>query len=119
MLFRSLKEDDSSPPRLQMDENSIEQIDKEKRWSQMERLVQAALEKTEWESKLKHTVGAALQDLLSLKSLIGSALETIPQAAPAWTGVCFAMQVGLSLGCKGYANAQGIYKPDQRDKGKS
>jgi hypothetical protein len=62
----------------------------------MELLVQATLKKTERESKMKETVGAALQGLLSLKDLIGSALETIPQAALAWTGVCFAMQVGLS-----------------------
>jgi hypothetical protein len=79
-----------------MDENSIEQTDKGKRWSQMGQLVQAGLKKTEWESKMKQTGGATLQGLLSLKDLIGSALETIPQAALAWTGVCFTMQVGLS-----------------------
>jgi len=79
-----------------MDENSIDQTDKDKRWSQMEWLVQAGLKKTEWESGKKQTVGAALQGLLSLKDLIGSALGTIPQAALAWAGVCFAMQVGLS-----------------------
>ena len=78
-----------------MDENSIEQTDKDKRWSQMEQLVQAGLKKTEWESKKKQTVGAALQGPLALKDLIGSALETMPQAALAWAGVCFAMQVGL------------------------
>ena len=79
-----------------MEQNSIEQADKNKRWSQMERLVQAGLEKTERESKMKQTVGAALQGLLSLKEQISSALQAIPQAALAWTGVCFAMQVGLS-----------------------
>jgi len=79
-----------------MDENYIEQRDKGKRWSQMELLIQAGLKKIERESEMKQTVGAALQGLLSLKDLIGSALETIPQAALAWTGVCFAMQVGLS-----------------------
>jgi hypothetical protein len=54
-------------------------------------LVQTGLEKTERESKVKQTVGDALQGLLSLGDLVGSALETIPQAALAWTGVCFAM----------------------------
>jgi hypothetical protein len=43
-----------------MDENSIEQTDKGKRWSQMGQLVQAGLKKTERESKMKQTVGAAL-----------------------------------------------------------
>ena len=66
-LSRELEKDDSSPEGLQMDKNSIEQTDKDKRWSQMERLVQAGLEKTERESKMKQTVGAALQGLLSLK----------------------------------------------------
>ena len=95
-LSRELEKDDSSPEGSQMDKNSIEQTDKDKRWSQMERLVQAGLEKTERESKMKQTVGAALQGLLSLKDQISSALQAIPQAALAWTGVCFAMQVGLS-----------------------
>jgi hypothetical protein len=79
-----------------MAKNSIEQTDNDKRWSQMEWLVQAGLGKTERESSIKQTVGAALQGVLSLKDLIGSALQTVPQAALAWTGVCFAMQVGLS-----------------------
>lgn len=96
ILSRELEKDDSSPEGSQMDENSIEQTDKDKRWSQMERLVQAGLKKTERESKMKQTVGAALQGLLSLKDLIGSGRETTPQAALAWTGICFAMQVGLS-----------------------
>src|SRR5436305_5911811 len=95
-LSRELEKDGSSPEGSQMDQNSIEQTDKDKRWLQMERLVQAGLEKTERESKMKQTVGAALQGLLSLKEQISSALQAIPQAALAWTGVCFAMQVSLS-----------------------
>lgn len=95
ILSRELETDDSSPEGSQLDQNSIEQTDKEKRWSQMEGLVQVGLEKTERESKIKQTVGGALQGLLSVKGLIGSALVTIPQAALAWAGVCLAMQVGL------------------------
>jgi len=96
ILSQEIEKDNSSSEGLQVDENLIEQTDKTKRWSQMELLAQAGLQKTERESKIKETVGAALQGLLSLKDLIGSALETIPQAALAWTGVCFAMQVSLS-----------------------
>lgn len=101
ILSREFGKDDSSSEGSQMDENSIEQTDKDKRWSQMERLVQAGLKKTEWESKKKQTVGAALQGPLALKDLIGSALETMPQAALAWAGVCFAMQVGLPTRLQG------------------
>lgn len=96
ILSREVEKDDSSVEGSQMDKNSIEQTDKAKRWSQMELLVEAGLKKTERESKMKETVGTAMQVVLSVKDLVGSALETIPQAALAWTGVCFAMQVGLS-----------------------
>lgn len=96
ILSRELEKDDSGPEGSQMAKNSIEQTDNDKRWSQMEWLVQAGLEKTERESGIKQPVGAALQGVLSLKDLIGAALQTVPQAALAWTGVCFAMQVGLS-----------------------
>ena len=92
-MSRELEKDGSSPEGSQIDKNLIEQTDKDKRWSQMEQLVQASLKKTERESKMKQP---ALQGLLSLKDLISSALEAMPQAALAWTGVCFAMQVGLS-----------------------
>jgi len=39
ILSRELEKDDSSPEGSQMDENWIEQTDKDKRWSQMELLV--------------------------------------------------------------------------------
>jgi hypothetical protein len=96
ILSRELEKDDSGPEGSQIAKNSIEQTDNDKRGLQMEWLVQAGLGKTERESNIKQTVGAALQGVLSLKDLIGSALQTTPQAALAWTGVCFAMQVGLS-----------------------
>jgi hypothetical protein len=41
---------------------------------------------------VKQAVGEVMQGVLSMKDIIGSALQTVPQAALAWTGVCFAMQ---------------------------
>lgn len=61
----------------------------------MERLVQAGLKKTDREDKLKRDIGGAMQGVLSLKDIIGSALQPMPQAAIVWTGVCFALQVSL------------------------
>jgi hypothetical protein len=60
ILSRELKRDDPGPEAPQL-ENSIAQTDTHKRWSQMEWLVQAGLKKTKGESRVKQTVGEAMQ----------------------------------------------------------
>ena len=95
ILSCELKEADSSSVALELCENTIEQTNLMTRRSQMERLVQAGLKKTDREDKLKRDIGGAMQGVLSLKDIIGSALQPMPQAAIVWTGVCFALQVSL------------------------
>ena len=80
----------------QLDKNLIEQTNKEKRRLQMERLVNAGMEKTEREREIKEDVGGAMKGILLFKDLVGQAVSTIPQAALAWTGVSVVMQVYLS-----------------------
>ena len=94
ILSEELKEDNSDPD-LTPYQNTIEQVDKTKRWSQMERLVQARLKKTEREDEFKQTAGEVMQGILSVNDVVSSALQAVPQAALAWTGVCFALQVDL------------------------
>lgn len=96
ILSEELK-DDNPDPDLTPYQNTIEQVDKTKRWSQMERLVQARLKKTEREDEFKQTAGEVMQGILSVKDAVSSALQAVPQAALAWTGVCFALQVDLLL----------------------
>ena len=36
-----------------------------------------------------------MQKILSVKDVASSAVQVMPQAALAWTGVCFALQVSL------------------------
>lgn len=74
-------------------ENKIEQGDTARRRSQMLQLAQARLEKTEREDKFKQVAGELMRAILSVKEAVSLALEAVPQAAPAWTGVCFALQV--------------------------
>ena len=62
----------------------------------MEQIVQLGLKETEKESKIRHMVGTALGGVLSLNDLVSASLQATPQAALAWSGVCFALQVGLS-----------------------
>ena len=92
ILSQELIEDNSGRD-LSRTENTIEQADIAKRWSQMEQLIQARLEKTEREYKFKQAVGEVMQHILSVKDAVSSALQAVPQAALAWTGVCFALQV--------------------------
>jgi hypothetical protein len=92
ILSRELKIDPSNPDESQF-ENSIEQVNTTKRWLQMEQLAQAGLKKTEGEHKVKQAVGDVLQGVLAVKDIVSLAVQTVPQAALAWTGVCLAVQV--------------------------
>ncbi len=80
---------------LRLDENLVAQTDNNQRRLQMEQIVQRGLKETEKESKTRHIVGTVLGGVLSLNDLVSASLQAIPQAALAWSGVCFALQVGL------------------------
>lgn len=59
----------------------------------MEALVQAALKKTEPEANVKQAIRNIPSPVLSLKDIANLALQTVLQAALAWAGVCFVMQL--------------------------
>jgi hypothetical protein len=61
----------------------------------MEELIQTVLQKTERGDNVKQIVGGVLQCVLSVKDVMGSALQPVPHAAIAWAGVCFALQVSF------------------------
>lgn len=61
----------------------------------MDKLIQSGLARTEKEAKVKQSVGEVMQMVLSVKDVVSSAVQAMPQAALAWTGVCFALQVSL------------------------
>jgi N-terminal domain of NWD NACHT-NTPase len=58
-------------------------------------LVQTGLKKTESVVKVKQGIGEVVDVILSAKDIIGLAVQTVPQAALAWTGVCFVLQVSV------------------------
>ena len=94
ILSQALHGDDLHDRPLQ-NKNTIEQSDTSKRRNQMDILIQAGLAKTEKEAKIKQSVGEILQKILLVKDAVSFAMQAMPQAALAWTGVCFALQVGL------------------------
>jgi hypothetical protein len=95
ILSRELMGGDSSSTNLELQKNKIEQKNPAKRQQQMSQLVEAGLRKTAGEDKVKQVIGGAMLGILNVKDMIGSALQPVPQAALAWTGVCFALQVSL------------------------
>jgi hypothetical protein len=75
----------------------IEEENPVERMSQMTRLIQAGLKKTETEANMKERAGEAIRVVLSAKKMIDSVIEKVPQAALAWTGVCLGLQVSLLM----------------------
>jgi hypothetical protein len=71
--------------------NVIEQ-NRTKRRSQMDRLLNTGLDKTAKLGHVEKNIGDAINIVLSVKEAIGSALQAVPMAAVAWTGVCVALQ---------------------------
>ncbi|KAI9767962.1 MAG: hypothetical protein M1840_005274 [Geoglossum simile] len=107
ILSQKLKEDNFSPDEPKF-ENSIEQTNTTKRWLQMEQLVQAGLKKTEGEDKVKQAVGEVLQGILVVKDVVSLAIQTVPQAALAWAGVCLSLQIFVNPITESKANRDGI-----------
>lgn len=101
--------------------NVIEQKDRTKRRSQMESLLNTGLDKTEKLAKVEKNIGDAINIVLSVKEAIGSALQAVPIAALAWTGVCVALQVSLPFGIHLLALTVfvGISQPNQRGESES
>lgn len=88
----SLELDDSSQ---EAKENVIEQADQAKRRSQMDRLLNTGLGKTKKLARVEKNIGNAINIVLSVNEAIGNALQAVPIAALAWTGVCVALQASV------------------------
>ncbi|KAM9874789.1 nwd1 protein [Verticillium dahliae] len=73
-------------------ENQIEAVSRG-RSHQMERLVQAGLQRTEKDAAVKQKIHDGIQVASPVKALIGKAVQAAPEAAIAWVGVCFALEI--------------------------
>ena len=62
----------------------------------MKQLVDKGLAKTEHEAKVKQEMGDPVDIVLKLKDMISTAVKPCPEAALAWTGVVFALQVSVA-----------------------
>ena len=97
IVSQKLDNDDFKPGELEKEKNLVEQKDENMRRLQMEKIVIAAQTKTEKERIIKQNIGSVMQGALTLKDVISFAVQTVPQAALAWSGVCLALQVCLLM----------------------
>lgn len=95
ILSHKLNGGDSSSMNLESQKNDFKARDHAERRSMMEELVRRGLKKTEEEANVKQVIREAMQGALNIKDMISFALQSVPQAALAWAGVCFAFQVSF------------------------
>jgi hypothetical protein len=102
ILSARLREQDASvsgPPGtagLESQQNEIAQAADERR-GQMQRLVQHGLRRTERDAEMKQGMEDGIQAAMALKEVVDKAVQASPEAAIAWVGVCFALEVGNNV----------------------
>lgn len=77
---------------LALQQNEIAQ-DTGKRRMQMQQLVQNGLRRTEKDAKVKQGMEDGIQAAMAVKEVVDKAIQASPEAAVAWVGVCFALEV--------------------------
>jgi len=81
-----------NPADLASQQNDIAQ-DAGKRWIQMQQLVQKGLRRTEKDAEVKQGIEDGIQATIAVKEVVDKAIQASPEAAIAWVGVCFALEV--------------------------
>ncbi|KAH7146737.1 hypothetical protein B0J13DRAFT_473574, partial [Dactylonectria estremocensis] len=81
---------------------------REARWGQMKQLVQAGLERTQKEAAVKRGIDDGLQAVHAVKGAIDKAVQAAPEAAIAWVGVCFGLEILSNPVTEAGINRRGI-----------
>ncbi|KAI0593459.1 NACHT domain-containing protein [Biscogniauxia sp. FL1348] len=108
LLLREFGEKNSDSADETAQKNEIDQTNSEKRQSQMYQLVQAGLKKTEKEATVKGKIQDKMAYVLSIKGMIDTGIKAAPEAAIAWTGICFALEMLKNTIDETDANRKGI-----------
>ncbi|SPN97662.1 uncharacterized protein DNG_01175 [Cephalotrichum gorgonifer] len=74
----------------------------------MKQLVQAGLERTQKEAAIKREINAGLQAMQAVKGAMDKAVQAAPEAAVAWVGVCFGLEILSNPVTEPGINRQGI-----------
>ena len=76
--------------------NKVNEQSQQNKLSQMNLLLEAALDKTAKISKIEGKFGEAIDVVRSVSKPVGAGLSAVPAAAAAWAGICVAIEVSLS-----------------------
>jgi hypothetical protein len=93
ILSYNLDANSTSSTASKLQPNAIVQNDPDSRRRQMEQLVHTGLDKTAREAKVKGVLGSTIDVVLSARDTISFAIQAMPQAALAWSGVCIGLEV--------------------------
>ncbi|KAK7178050.1 beta transducin-like protein HET-D2Y [Paraphaeosphaeria sporulosa] len=102
--------DASNPPNsadLASQQNEIAH-DAGKRRIQMQQLVQNGLRRTEKDARVKQGMEDGIQAAMAVKEVVEKAIQASPEAAVAWVGVCFALEILMNPLTQASSNRQGI-----------
>lgn len=69
------------------------------RWLQMQAVAKYGLQQTQKAASMTDKAAQGLKVINAVKGVIGSALESVPQAAAAWVGVCLGLEVRCLATC--------------------
>lgn len=92
---------------LESQKNEIAQTADERR-GQMQRLVNHGLRRTERDAELKQGMEDGIQAALAVKEVVDKAVQASPEAAIAWVGVCFALEIMMNPLTQASSNRRGI-----------
>jgi hypothetical protein len=70
--------------------------DREERADQMRQLVQKGLERSRAQMDIAENVSEGIRAIFAVRGTIDTAVQACPQAAVAWAGICFALEVCTS-----------------------
>ncbi|KAM9874159.1 hypothetical protein BJF96_g573 [Verticillium dahliae] len=107
VLTCELKGGDPASIGFATQENEIEQTRKG-RWGQMEQVVRAGLERTAKEAAIKQGIQDGMQAVCAVKGIVDKAVQASPEAAVAWVGVCFALEILSNPITEAGINRQGL-----------
>ncbi|KAJ5116331.1 WD40 repeat-like protein [Penicillium angulare] len=86
----------------------IEQNDSHTRRSQMRKIVQRGLDKTEKETRIKQNLGQAMRIPLAVNDIMQLALKQCPEAALAWSAISLSLQIFSNPMNEAEANRNGL-----------
>ncbi|RKK76434.1 Vegetative incompatibility protein HET-E-1 [Fusarium oxysporum] len=107
ILSAELCRNDSPSVASRPTENEIGRT-RETRYRQMQQLVQEGLDRTQKAASIKRGIDEGLQAVQAVRGIVDKAVHAAPEAAVAWVGVCFGLEILSNPVTEARDNRKGI-----------